>query len=196
MPSVGETNYRSAIRADIRGLWTGVMDYFQAYEQMDLTVTGGITAAFHEGAMSLGVSPSSFSAAEKTELQRLLFVNRSYIDGLLQAVEQNSKEEGGKLGPLMSRGDVWVQRYNEAREIAKSMVEADPPMVWIMGATEKHCSDCSRAAGRVHRKSIWDKYGWVPNSRELACGGWRCDCRRVPTDQPLMPGRPPKLIGR
>ena len=42
-----------------------------------------------------------------------------YIAGFADAVEEKSKANGGKLGPLLVRADLWVKRYNDLRNRAK-----------------------------------------------------------------------------
>ena len=44
-----------------------------------------------------------------------------------------------------------------------------------LGKTEQHCADCSAYAGRVMTGAEWAKEK-QPQSRELACKGYNCDC--------------------
>lgn len=63
------------------------------------------------------------------------------------------------------------------------------------GLVVHNCDDCLNLHGRVYRASVWDRYGIAPQSPQLACGGWRCGCRFVVTDDPVTPGRPPNIGG-
>lgn len=188
-------SYRRNIRAAVRGLWLGAMDFNQFYSAMEAVIRIGIPQAWHEGAAECGIKPSELKPEEKLEIEGAIFDEFNYIFGFAEAIESGSKENGGKLGPLMNRADLWVNRYNQIREKAKGLACADHKAKWVYGDTVQHCEDCSRVVGRVYRLSTWDKYGWIPGSRELACGGWRCKCQRMPTDEPCTPGRPPNLSG-
>ena len=50
---------------------------------------------------------------------------------------------------------------------------------WQLGNTEKHCSDCLHLDGQVHTAEDWRLAGIRPQSPDLECGGWNCDCRLV-----------------
>ena len=193
--SRGASNYRNAVRAATRGFWSGALDYDQFAQALESAIRLGIPQAWHEGSKECGVLPSELSPEERLEMQGVIWDEYNYINGFALAIEAGSKANGGKLGPLMSRAEMWIGRYGQTKEKAKSMACADRKAVWIYGDTIEHCQDCSRVVGRVYRISTWDRYGWIPGSNDLACGGWRCKCQRVPTDEPCTPGRPPKLSG-
>lgn len=193
--SRGAANYRNAIRAAVRALWLGAMDFDQFFQAMESAIRVGITQAWYDGAKECGITPSELKPEERIGIEQAIFDQYSYVMGFGDAIEAGSKANGGKLSPLMSRAEMWISRYSQTAEKAKSMACADQKAIWIYGDTIQHCTDCSRVVGRTYRLSTWDKYGWIPGSSELACGGWRCKCQRVPTDAPCTPGRPPKLSG-
>lgn len=195
MPSRGEQSYRMGIRGAARGLWMGALTYAQAHHQMELAIRIYIRQAWIEAGQSCGVWPAEWTQQETWALQWETTEQVRYVDAFLTAVAEGSRERGGKLGPLLTRCDSWVARYGQIRERGKSMICADRPLVWVYGDTKIHCSDCSRVAGKVYRLSAWDRYGWIPGSAELACGGWRCRCSRVDTDRRCTPGRPPAIRG-
>jgi hypothetical protein len=58
--------------------------------------------------------------------------------------------------------------------------------VWILGNTEEHCSDCLRLNGVVLTASEWGRAGIRPQSPDLECGGWHCDCRLEETERKSM----------
>jgi len=55
---------------------------------------------------------------------------------------------------------------------------------WQLGPTD-HCNSCLDNSQRVLTRSQWVALGTYPQSHELACGGWRCQCSWVVTDEPL-----------
>ena len=86
---------------------------------------------------------------------------------------------------LEGRTALWVnksltQMYNAGRVSADN----NGYYVWELGATEKHCEDCQRLAGQVHRFKEWYSRGWLPQSDRLSCQGFQCDCRLKKTDGP------------
>jgi len=196
MATGGESNYKSGIKSAVRGYWSGIFDYGQFLDSMGAVIDRGIQTAWYEGAQEMGISPADLSTDERDALRRFIADEYTHLRSFADFIDEHSRAEGGKLATVFARAELWVQRYNRVREVAKTMTATNPPLRWIFGATEEHCDDCSRVAGRVYRKDTWDRYGWVPGSRALACGGWRCDCRRIPAPgERITPGRPPSMIG-
>jgi hypothetical protein len=193
--SAAEERYRRAWRSITRGLWSGVLTYVQAYEEALVALRRGMRSAWHEGLAEFGIQPDEMTSDEKAALEGMTVGQSQYINGFLVAIEERSRAKGGKLSPLFTRAGMWIQRYNEARERAKSLASANPKLKWFYGDTIDHCFDCRHVVGRVYRKETWDRYGWIPGSRSLSCGGWQCDCKRRPTDERCTPGRPPDMKG-
>jgi hypothetical protein len=88
---------------------------------------------------------------------------------------------------LKSRLDLW---QNVGREVQhKGMIDepnSEKKLVWRLGGTEDHCTDCSALNGKVLTASEWKSAGIAPQSRDLECGGWRCDCRLEETGEPSV----------
>lgn len=191
-------NYRMDIRAVVRGLWSGVLTYFQAWEQMDLAIRRGLPLAWQDGSEECGILPSEWTPEEKQALESAINGELGYIDGFLTAIEEGSKANGGKLGPLFQRADLWISRYVDVRNRAMLMACRDKKLKWVLDCirvSKEHCRDCLRLEGRVYRASIWAKWDIRPQHHGLACGGWRCACCFRETNEPATPGRPPALSG-
>jgi hypothetical protein len=105
------------------------------------------------------------------------------------------RDSGTLLRRHYNRARLWVNRYNAVRAEAQAIVCSDQKLTWRLGDTEEHCEDCLNYQGRTYRASTWNRYGIRPQSFELACGGWNCDCRFEPTDAPVSAGRPPGMTG-
>lgn len=74
-------------------------------------------------------------------------------------------------------------------------VEGQPEFV-AAGMLVHNCGDCARYAGRTHYAKDWMAAGAVPQSRNLECRGYRCDCKLVPTKGPVSAGTPtPPMYG-
>lgn len=196
MPSRGERSYRLAVRAAVRGLWTGVFDFSQAYMEMESSIKTYLEWAWREGSEECGILQSEWTMEEWMALRDNIGADLSYLTGFLAVVEQNSRAKKGKLGPLLMRAEMWINRYADARNQAKRMACGNRKLVWMLGPTRDRCRDCLRLAGRVYRAKTWEKWDVRPQSSALACGGWRCLCFFELTDEPYTPGHPPKLSGQ
>lgn len=186
--------YRRDIRSIVRGLWSNVIGFDQAFESFQSTITRHFTQAWHAGAKECSISPDELSQSELDSLREQIIEETQFISGFLEAIEANSKPNGGKIAPLFGRVELWVNKWDAVFELAQSMACADQKAVWILGRTEKHCVSCSGFNGRVYRFSTWHANDALPRSSRLACNGFRCDCRLEQTDRPLNKGRFPASL--
>jgi hypothetical protein len=184
-------SYLQSLRAVARGLWVGAIDYAQAYEALDIAVRHGITKAWYEGLKEAGFSPTEMSDAEKLELRRMLVNEQTRMDSFLTHCLDNNKASGATWATCDAKAKLWAMRASDARNKALTMAQSDPKLMWAIGYTEKHCSTCLKLNGKVKRASYWAKIGVRPQNPPnplLECQGWRCDCRFVPTEEPLSKG--------
>jgi len=189
-------SYRANLRNAVRGLWSGDFDYFWFYDQMMLSIERGFTQAWYEGAAMYGVKPSELTDEERNALRSEIIKETNFIDALGQAVLAKNRASGGKLEPLYARAELWVAAYNRVRTLSSTYAAADQKHVWNLGRAKEHCRDCARYNGKVHRMSVWRKYGAIPQSYELYCHGYKCTCSLSPTNAPATPGRPPSPTGK
>ena len=92
-----------------------------------------------------------------------------------------------RAGRIAARVRIWANKRLEALNIGKLFKtpppgEDEPRYTWRLGATERHCSDCLRLNGQTHTASEWTRAGIRPQSPDLECGGWNCDCSLELTD--------------
>jgi hypothetical protein len=191
----GVMSYRAKIATNARALWNGSFTLGAFIQGMELDVGNGLTLAWNEGAAECGIFPNDFTQEEINERDAAILLEYSYIASFADFIMQNSKANGGLLRSLQFRINMWANRYRDLRNRAKAKACADKKLKWLLGPTEEHCDDCSNYAGRVYRASIWNKYNIKPQSRELSCKGYNCQCDLVPTDEPGTPGRPPAMTG-
>lgn len=185
--------YSHDIRAAVRGLWSGAMDYNEFLDAIDLAVRVGLTRAWYEGAGTCGIiAPQELTLDEINALNRFINTQMGFVFAFANDIVAGSKANKGKLTPLMQRAVMWTNRYNEARNYAKQLACADQKLEWIFGDT-KHCSSCLKLNGRVYRASIWAKYNIRPQMFELECHGFHCQCTLNPTSKPATRGRPPSI---
>lgn len=84
------------------------------------------------------------------------------------------------IGKVLTRiRNLWATSLDGAYSLGQTFNQADPWLQWQLGRTEKHCKDCLHLNGQIHRASEWQAAGIQPQSGDLECGGWNCDCRLV-----------------
>jgi len=189
--SVGATNYRRGIRDAARGYWLQVLDYDQFYSGMETAIRQGIPKAWYEGASLCGIKPNELTPEERQAMRSTIHRETTFIDGFATFIEKNSKAEGGKWAAVASKADVWVNRYNDARNAAKVSACADQKLEWVfnaLGVTKNPCNTCQfKLNGKVKRASDWKRIGVRPQNPpndKILCGGWGCLCDLVPTELP------------
>jgi len=191
--AAGEADFLLNIRAAIRGLWRGELVLFEFVDTMGLSIRRAYTNAWNAGAATCGILPEELTTNERIRLQDEINSEISHILPFGNDIVKNSKANNGKLGPLLKRADMWAGRFHAIQSIATVVVCPDGKSMWIYDPTKEHCTDCAKLHGRVYRNSVWDRYGIHPRSRLLACEGYKCGCKRIPTTEPVTPGRPPGI---
>lgn len=129
--------------------------------------------AFADGLAQGGVT-DALDDDEQAQVQDRVADAIDYLDPLLDAATDGSLP----VEQISARAEMWVNKtltgfYNAGRISA----DKNGYYIWKLGKTEKHCPDCARLNGQVHRFKEWYVRGWIPQSDKLACGGYRCDCR-------------------
>jgi len=195
MRESGLTIYAGSIRANFRALWSGTWSTGDFIIAMLETIALGLRTAWIEGMESAGVAEDEISPEEWGILRERINQENAQIAGLAADINAGNRAAGGKLGDLMPRAELWVNRYNDIVNLARTTASTDPKLKWNYGGTVDHCADCEKYEGKVHRASIWNRVGARPQSEALACGGWRCLCALDPTDERATPGLPPRPSG-
>jgi hypothetical protein len=189
-------SYRRDLRAVVRGLWSGILTFDQAADSMDIAIERNLTQAWNQGARECGIRPDELSEDELDALQERITDELVNLSGFLLVIQEKSKANGGKLAPLFRRVELWVNRFPDIQNQAKTMACADEKLIWVLGRVEKHCRTCLKLAGKVKRASFWLRSGIRPQNPPnefLECGGWRCDCRLSKTDKPVSKGPLPRF---
>ena len=186
-----ETSYRREVREAARGYWSGVITFGQFFDSMLSTIDRGLTRAWHKGLKECDIRPEEMTADERAELQRRITSENSFLGGFATFIEANSKANGGKLGTVFGRADLWVMRYRNTLNHAKLLACEDKKLKWSWQPGKEHCKTCSRLHGRVYRASVWRSNGVEPQeppNNKLECGGWHCGCSLDPTSDRVTPG--------
>lgn len=188
-------SYRRNIRQAVRGLWSGVITFEQAFESMLATIRTGLTQAWESGAKEAGIKPSELTEQEIAALNERIFEENNRLSPFLESIEAANRENDGSLTTHYNRAELWVNRWLDIQNEAKTMASSDPKLEWVLGRTEQHCRSCLRLNGKVKRASYWQQVEIRPQSppnSALSCEGWRCDCRLLVTDRAISKGPLPR----
>ena len=174
------------------------MDQFTFVDDFASAIRRRFIEAWHEGAATCGIQPDELTDEElqalETEInQEITYIWQFSVDIIGDII--SNRNSGGKLKPLLDRVELWMNAYHRLKSQAQLMACADQKLKWVMDPAQENCEDCQKYNGRVYRGSIWAKYGIQPQGSNLACGGWRCGCILVVTDDPVTAGRPPSPTG-
>jgi hypothetical protein len=175
----------SRVRNLAKALYNDVIDIGSFIDSMAALIARQITLAYNaawvDDGNELPLPDYLQDASEILILEQFMFV-----DGFAQDII-NARLTGQDVDGLLSRAELWANRYNEAynEAITKIAVETGGKLVWMLGKTEEHCETCAALNGKVDYAVEWDRAGLHPQGAPndmLECGGWRCDCSLVPTD--------------
>lgn len=138
--------------------------------------------AYRDGLRAGGVDPAEISDEELAEISRLAAEQSVYVTNVGTAIY---KDEA--VSPAQAEGKPqlwWNKSIIPFYQAGLASADKNSMYEWFLGATEEHCSTCSRLNGQRHRLRDWIKRGLMPQASKLECGGWLCDCRVEKTYQP------------
>jgi hypothetical protein len=189
----GFLEYRRNIRAGVYGLWSGRFNFAQFVFHMVAAIERGFRRAWYDGAAECGISPIELTNLELDRLRLETNTEISYVIPFADDIDATDKASGNLLRPLQNRAELWANRYEAIKSMARSYACKDQKLEWVWNPLKEHCTDCGRLNGRVYRASIWRKYNLEPRMKTLACRGYNCGCEFRVTTNPVTPGRPPKV---
>jgi hypothetical protein len=174
--------YQRAIRRHIRMFWRGQINRIQFATQMTVTLQRAMNKAWAMGMKDVGLKPNEATPQELDILRQMLSRQYPAIQDLGDKIYQNRKEIGGKLGDVFRKARIpmWVARFDDVRERARTTGLADPKLRWVLDPVKDNCRSCLRLNGKVKRRSFWQKHdvrpkatwaGTLPNEK-LVCKGY------------------------
>jgi hypothetical protein len=193
--------YLRVIDRLVRQLYSGEIGEAQFTDALFDTMDEQLSRAWREGMRTAGKNPETdFTAQMQSQLQTIKLNELVRIENFAADVVRNRRDDdfeerpGHSLTGLRARGELWADRYNEV--VNEAVIASSDPtdrLVWRLGATEEHCATCAALDGWVQTADWWDKFGVFPQNPPnpaLECGGWRCECRLSPTNEPVSEGMP------
>jgi hypothetical protein len=185
--------FTKVIERLIRDEYNGDISENEFVDAMADLVAGQLRRAWYEGMRENGWEPQDQRPEWESVLQTEITQEYNFVDRFAADVwearvrddEDNTPRQ--RLQGLYARGALWVNRYTEVVNLAvlTTAVKEDR-LVWRFGKTEQHCETCATLNGWVATISEWEMSGWKPQSRQLECGGWHCDCRFETTNAESM----------
>lgn len=185
-----ESLYRTALYTLITDAFDGRLDREQFGVAGRDEISTAFANAFLNGLDEGGVALSSPDEMDDDEVATLklevkaergfwtAFANELYKEVI--PLKGSPAFETARTG-ILSRVEIWVRKgLNRVRGLGVLAAKANQMLLWRLGETEEHCESCIAANGQIHRARDWARYV-TPNSDELICGGWHCDCRLEPT---------------
>lgn len=135
--------------------------------------------AFTDGLREGGVNDAP-DDNDLQEIQNIISDSIDYLDPLLQAAFDGQIQPG----EVRTRADMWGNKtLSQFFNAGRISADKNAMYEWTLGPTEKHCPDCARLAGQVHRFKEYYTRDWLPQSDRLSCHGFRCQCKLVRTDK-------------
>lgn len=167
----------------------GEIDLNTFREQMRETIAKQMKLAWDAAKKELGTEATGLDT--DAELFELIEDELEYVEGLAHALYMSEK---GLAKAIRNRLKLWANGFMRLKNAALATLGGGVNLQWRLGDTEEHCADCLAFDGLVFKGRQWKEAGALPQSHDLECNGYNCDCALVPTTKALSPGQP-LLIG-
>jgi hypothetical protein len=183
-----ETAYARQLDKDVRDLFNGKMTEREFTDRQVDRIDNQFNRAWNEGMRANGLDPKRDMTDEWAKvLDDRKVKELDYIEGYASQIADAGKA-GGDIEPFRARVDMWSNRYNEVQDLAKVTTRPEDRFEWVEGPTSDKCDNCLALDGIVATGKDWAESGWKPQSYDLACHGYHCQCRWEQTDKPLTKG--------
>lgn len=169
----GAVPFGRSVRGLVAALWRGTIDPFTFMDSMISAIERRYRQAWLEGAKECGIEEADLSSREQVKLAEMTNRDIGYLPGLARAIVTHTRADGFRLGPLLTRAELWTNRYEAVRLQGAALACGDKKKKWGLGKTKEHCTTCLAFHGRVYRYSVWEENEALPRSRRLECKGYR-----------------------
>lgn len=190
-------SYGQALRAGVRGLWSGTYNQVEFFDAFEDAIRRHFREAWGAGMAEAGMSLEDMNLEERLRLEELIWTELGFVFGFADDISAATKAGGFPLQPHLDRVEKWVARYNGIKAEALQRARTDPVLAWETHADES-CESCLKLSGQRRRASVWKRLDLRPQSLRLECmksaGGVPvCQCTLNVTDLPPTRGRVPKV---
>jgi hypothetical protein len=175
------------LTASVRAVYAGNMGG-EFVDILGNLIQGQLTKAYNQAWKDSG-GEGALPDEMRESLEEMILSEYDHVDQFYRDIV-DARVDGGSIEPLLSRAQLWANRYNDAYNQAMlQAADEKDKFIWIYGDTE-HCETCAALNGIVASARVWEAAGFRPQSPPndmLDCGGWRCRCRLEPTEQRSTP---------
>ena len=135
------------------------------------------------GSQSTPGARDELDRIEEIHKRSARLLTNDVFDGSYSVTDDQTLERADeKIGNRLA---LWLFGLAAVWSVGKAYIaNQSRHLRWDLGMTEQHCTDCLRLNGQVHTAAAWNASGWRPQSRDLECNGYRCDCSLNETDEP------------
>lgn len=184
--------YERRLARDVRDFYNGKINSGTFLDRMIPLVEEQMRKAWNEGMRYNDLDPTRDMKPEWLDIiQEVVNGEFNHILDFAQAIEDAARD-GKPIDGLLARANLWTNRYNEVVNLAKLTTRPKDRYKWVMGPTEQHCATCAGLHNKVATAEDWIASGYRPQGRDLACGGWNCQCTLEYTEEPVTQKGPPR----
>jgi hypothetical protein len=180
----------------IKALYEGVIDVPSFVDSMAALISRQITLAYRNAWTdeNEGTVPAYLTSAAES----FIIGQFTFVDGFAREI-RDAGLSGGNINALLNRVPMWAARYDQAYNDALLLIAQTNggKLKWVYGEAE-HCDTCQNLNGIVAYASEWGTLNVKPQSAPnaaLDCGGWKCKCSLLPTDERKTRGAVDRIRG-
>lgn len=127
---------------------------------------------------------------ERGEIEAHMQAQRVYVNNVAEAIYADDRVTPQEAA--ISKPEMWSNKsLMPLYQMGMAFGSKNAVMEWVLGSTEEHCPSCRALSAQRRRMSFW-KTTILPQGDALACGGYKCRCVLVLSDQPVTRGRLPR----
>ena len=171
--------YLRTIEGYVRDLYRGDIEEGDFVTQMSELIDAQLNRAWAEGMRENELDPVEDMEPEwQSMLDEIILSEYDYVDNFAADIVA-ARDEQLDWEPLLSRADMWANRYNDVVN-QSIMTTKEQKLIWVYGDTD-HCDTCVALNGIVAWASEWEEADIRPQSDRLQCHGFNCACEIIPT---------------
>lgn len=192
--TAGANRYRSDLRGAVNALWNGSISGSEFLRVLKYQLIPlAFEQAWKDGAEAGGIKFEELTDEERGRLKERITTERTFVKGFRDYIVEHNKESGSKLGSFDYRIDLWVNRYMEVVNEARTMAGGDAKLKFVYNSESVHCRSCLKLNGQVRRASFWKEQDCRPQHPDLECmhsanGVPVCNCEFEETDERCSSG--------
>lgn len=136
--------------------------------------------AYYDGMRAGGIDDpeAALEPEDEATIKQWIAEQLTHVNDFADAVVSSAKNPDLESG-IVYRTALWISSMETLQALGKASALKNMMVTWRLGATEEHCTTCSRLNGKRRRLSWFIKQGYIPRqnaSETLECGGWQCLC--------------------